>query len=159
MGSGIPYPLSFWHILRNIQCILVIAIILVRGKRVAEFMRMRKRLGLKPPPFVQTSWDTTLQTICPSIHEVDYPMYVPPNLTLCGPIVLDAPPLSEVDPNLHEWIAAAPTILVNMGSHYEYTEVDLRAFFQGVMAGMPSHCRVVWKVPGMHDKHKGSWRS
>lgn len=47
---------------------------------------------------------------------------IPPNVTSAGPIVLDAAPAAEQDPELAAWLARAPTVLVNLGSLFTYSE-------------------------------------
>ncbi len=54
--------------------------------------------------------------ICPALPEIDFPFFVPKNITTAGPILLPARPVSEVDPGLATWLKRKPTILINLGS-------------------------------------------
>lgn len=41
---------------------------------------------------------------------------VPANVTCAGPIVLDAAPAEEQDPEMARWLKKAPTVMINLGS-------------------------------------------
>jgi hypothetical protein len=49
-------------------------------------------------------------------------IYAPPNATSTGPIILPDQPVVEKDPELASWLARAPTVLVNLGSLFAYSE-------------------------------------
>ncbi|KAJ2984074.1 hypothetical protein NUW58_g6141 [Xylaria curta] len=48
----------------------------------------------------------------------------PPNITRTGPIIFDNEPAVEQDPELVNWLSRAPTVLVNLGSLFTYSEQD-----------------------------------
>lgn len=57
-----------------------------------------------------------------SLPELDFPLKSHSRIVTCGPIIRDAPPISESDPELAAWLTKGSTIYVNMGSLFRYTE-------------------------------------
>jgi hypothetical protein len=49
---------------------------------------------------------------------------IPGNVTAAGPIVLSSAPVAEQDPELAAWLEKAPTVLINLGSHYAVSGHD-----------------------------------
>lgn len=148
LGSGIPFPLSRQHFLLNIKATFSLIASFVKSGRMANLRTFRKAHGLKGNPPIQEVYNPEVQFITPSILEVEYPMKCPKNIALCGPIVQDPIPLETSDPKLNEWIGQAPTVMINMGSHFEYDEDSVRAVIGGCMKGLPDGYQVVWKLKG-----------
>ncbi|KAI1108812.1 hypothetical protein F5Y14DRAFT_434669 [Nemania sp. NC0429] len=72
----------------------------------------------------------------------------PPNVTSAGPIVLDAEPAAEQDPELVAWLARAPTVLVNLGSLFTYSEhraTTMARAIEGLVAATDD-VQVLWKM-------------
>ena len=80
-------------------------------------------------------------------REVDLPFEKPANLHLCGPITNDFRPLEESDPELAAWLDRAPTVLMIMGTHFEYDAPLVRR----VLGGVGPDAQILWKVVSGED--------
>ncbi|KAF4985988.1 hypothetical protein FDECE_16180 [Fusarium decemcellulare] len=61
-----------------------------------------------------------LRILVANSAELDYPFEVLPSHVIpCGPIVRASPSIASTDPSLAAWLAQAPTLYVNLGSHLE----------------------------------------
>ena len=91
--------------------------------------------------------------ICPALPEIDFPFFVPKNITTAGPILLPARPVSEVDPGLATWLKRKPTILINLGTHARIPVEDARELASGLRTVLDRqpNLQVLWKL-----KFKGS---
>jgi len=87
------------------------------------------------------------EVISPDIVDLDFPFAKPSNLRLYGPIVLDTVPVRDLDPQLSDWLDAAPTLLMSMGTHFTYTKAQVRAVLRGFLMALDSKTRVLWKLP------------
>jgi hypothetical protein len=81
------------------------------------------------------------------IVDLDFPFTKPSNLRLYGPIVLDSVPVRDLDPQLSDWLDAAPTVLMSMGTHFTYTKTQVRAILRGFLTALDPKTRVLWKLP------------
>ena len=88
-----------------------------------------------------------MEVISPDIIDLDFPFTKPSNLRLYGPIVLDGAPLQDLDPQLSKWLDAAPAVLMSMGTHFTYTETQVRAVLRGFLTALDPKTRVLWKLP------------
>lgn len=100
--------------------------------------------------------------LCPSLPETDFPFEViPPHIVGCGPIVLPAPPVEEVDPDLAAWLAKRPTIFVALGTHAAYSDdeaAELGASLRRVLEEARRRgkdLQVLWKLKRSEDKAEG----
>jgi UDP:flavonoid glycosyltransferase YjiC (YdhE family) len=73
--------------------------------------------------------------------------FTPPNVTSAGPIILNDEPAIEQDPELTAWLARAPTVLVNLGSLFTYTEEQATTMAQAIADLLArSDVQVLWKL-------------
>ncbi|KAM5347382.1 hypothetical protein ACJ41O_010387 [Fusarium nematophilum] len=125
--SGMPFPLPTSLIPMNIALTFVAAYMLLTSQRVKKTAAyLRQHLGkdvelvtanelgvLKPAP-------PGLRILVANTPELDYPFEVlPPHVVPCGPIVRASPDIASSDASLDSWLAQAPTLYVNLGSHLE----------------------------------------
>ena len=89
----------------------------------------------------------TAEVISPDIVDLDFPLKKPSNLQLYRPIVLDGPPMRDLDPQLVEWLDAGPAVLMSMGTHFTYTKAQVRAVLRGFLIALDPKTRVLWKLP------------
>lgn len=96
-----------------------------------------------------------LKILVGSLPEFDFPLEKPDHLIPCGPILRHAPPLSESDPELLEWVKKAPTVYINLGSicHIEEPQgvelaLALKQLIDAYSAKNPESPRiqVIWKL-------------
>ncbi len=122
--------------------------ILITSPKVKGLMRWRKSRGLPRLPPVFDIWKKENHYLLVSIPETDYPCYVPPNVTPCGPILLPFQSVSEDDPKLQVWLEQAPTVLINLGSHIRMDDEMARQFALGLkilLDQMPG-IQILWKL-------------
>ncbi|KAI0799053.1 hypothetical protein GGR55DRAFT_684348 [Xylaria sp. FL0064] len=77
---------------------------------------------------------------------------VPPNVTSTGPIIFDAEPAIGQDPELVAWLSRAPTVLVNLGSLFTYSEhhaTTMALALEEVLA--KTKVQVLWKMSVSED--------
>lgn len=87
------------------------------------------------------------EVISPGIIDLDFPFKKPNNLRLYGPIVLDGLQIRDLHPRLADWLDSGPTVLMSMGTHFTYTEPQVRAVLRGFLAALDPKTRVLWKLP------------
>ncbi|KAF5314296.1 hypothetical protein D9619_011867 [Psilocybe cf. subviscida] len=139
-GSGIPFPVpwsfipkNIWLTLRWAHCFLTDA----RAKKATGF-QFRKDI-----PY-----------ICQGLEELEYPMVVPPNMTLYGPILAQPAPLTSAD-ELRRWIGAKETVLFMMGTHYDFTDELARIALEGILNGFAGRdMQILWKLPNVSKFEK-----
>ena len=92
---------------------------------------------------------TATHIICPSVLEADFPVHIPSNLSLYGPIVLDTTPIEVSDPELNQWLNKAETVVMCMGTHFYYSESQVKAVIDGFLSavGHGSNTQILWKLP------------
>lgn len=97
-----------------------------------------------------------LHIISPGIRELDYPLFIPDNIGLYGPLVLDTTPVQVADPELARWLGQGETVMMCMGTHYHYTESQVQAVINGFLAAVGGDSRIqfFWKLSGK-DKFGG----
>jgi len=72
---------------------------------------------------------------------------------LYGPIVLDNVLVRDLGPQLSNWLDAAPTVSMSMGTHFMYTEAQVRAVLGVFLIALDLMTRVLWKSP-QHSSFK-----
>jgi len=84
------------------------------------------------------------------IRELDYPLHVPSNIGLYGPVVLDTVPVEVADPELAQWLDRGKTVMMCMGTHFRYTESQVRAVVSGFLSAVDHDCGIqfLWKLSG-----------
>jgi hypothetical protein len=99
--------------------------------------------------------DHVVALITPSMIELEYPHVPGHNTVFAGPIVHPEEPVSEKDyPQLAGFLQAERTVLVNMGSLFQYTEDDVRSMCHGIQLARAQlrdkgrqAFHVLWKLP------------
>ncbi|KAF4943870.1 hypothetical protein FGADI_13106 [Fusarium gaditjirri] len=144
VGSGMPSPLPWSLIPRNIALNLVAVYMLLTGKRsknTQKFLQAQvdddgirlitaMELGVLGPSL-------QISILVANTAELDYPFDVmPSNIIPCGPIIRASLKLDMVDKSLKKWLAQGPTLYVNLGSHLEMTlseAVEMAAAFRNLL--------------------------
>ncbi|KAI9744296.1 MAG: hypothetical protein M1818_002448 [Claussenomyces sp. TS43310] len=122
--------------------------ILVTSPKVKKFMNYRKSQNLPGLPPVYDIWQKENHYLVPSTPETDYPCYIPPNVTGCGPILLPTLPVSKDDPSLQSWLERAPTVLINLGTHIRMSDAMAREFAAGlkIVLDRKPDLQILWKL-------------
>ncbi|KAI0203444.1 hypothetical protein F4808DRAFT_19934 [Astrocystis sublimbata] len=86
--------------------------------------------------------------IAQNVPGASYPLdFIPPNVTSTGPIIFDAEPAVDKDPELVSWLSRAPTVLVNLGSLFTYSEhhaTTMALAIEEVLA--ETNVQILWKM-------------
>jgi hypothetical protein len=122
---------------------------ILRDPHFKELMDYRHSHGLPGKlPMGGLSVTRSVHTFCFGLPELDFPITLLPNIGLYGPVTLDSTPLSKED-ELSEWLDQGKTIMMSMGTHFRYSEAQVRNTIRGFRAGTSSTDQVLWKLPGM----------
>ena len=76
-------------------------------------------------------------------------MVIPDCVGLYGPIVLDTNPIEVVDPELNRWLGKRETVMMCMGTHFLFTESQVKAVINGFLSAVnhDSDVQFLWKLP------------
>ena len=115
--------------------------------RLAKYRHKRGLPGRLP---TESSLTSAVHVICPGVRETDLPVVtVPDRIGLYGPIVLDTTPVGVCDPELDRWLNRGETVLVCMGTHFHYSESQVKAVVLGFLSAVAhgSDTQLLWKLP------------
>lgn len=121
--SGYDYPVP-WH-LRPFNALIVLYVV-SRVLQEPKLWATKKFVLEKTGKPMKTIMDWNRQSpksvkmFLSTLPELDFPLERHLNFVPCGPIVVDAGPISESE--LGDWLANGPTIYANLGSLYVLTE-------------------------------------
>jgi len=120
---------------------------------VTELNKYRNAHGLSGRLPMESAATRAVHVICPGVRETDFPLVIPDYLGLYGPIVLDTTPVDISDPELNIWLNRGETVLMCMGSHFCYTESQVKAVINGFLSAVPhnSNIQFLWKLPKKSD--------
>ena len=124
------------------------------GSRAHNFVVGLHNLGASPPPGVKL--------LVANRREVEYPLKkMPSHIIPCGPMISPSPPVGEADPELTEWLDRAPTVYINMGTHFQTSLPGIKAIMGGLRividniaaqrdrGGPITRLQVLWKLRGL----------
>lgn len=111
-------------------------------------MKARWKYGLKGYLPSLVGCTNGVKLLCPALLEADYPLQVPSNVTCCGPILLEAPPLAESDPEMETWLKSRRTIYINLGSHVVTEDADAIEIARALDLLLDKHSdiQILWKL-------------
>ena len=118
-------------------------------KEVEKHRKAKGLLGSIPDMVIKPNDRNVLAVLLPSQPEYEYPCFVPPEFTLCGPIVRPCAPIANEHPELARWIAQHPTVLVNLGSIAQFSPAMEREFAKALrlVLEVRGEAQVLWKLP------------
>lgn len=125
-----------------------------------ELIKSRKDRGI--PGILTVGYnqcDPNVLHLIPAIPHTDWPLTViPPNLIGCGPILPAFEPLAKVDPELAQWLATRPTLIINMGSHVTYQEDEANEITSAIQQCIDRHpdIQVLWKCSKTTQPDRGA---
>ena len=128
------------------------------------FMKYRQEAGLPGKPrYFYMGYPEDLPVLVPATAgQTDYPFKVPQNYSSTGPILLPTQPLKVIDPALEAWLARAPTILINLGSHVLFDEELASEFAKAIHNLLTSKTgmQVLWKLKSKPESNiRSSFKS
>ncbi|KAL6362449.1 hypothetical protein LRP88_03731 [Fusarium phalaenopsidis] len=117
MSSGFDFPVPWRNLPENIYLNMKFIYSVVMTPGLSAKRKILREKGLKDPINFFSIYRQDAPWISMTTEGATIPVdYIPPNVTLAGPIVVSAAPAEEQDPKLVEWLKKAPTLLVNLGS-------------------------------------------
>ena len=151
MGSGISFPIPWSSIPKNVILNLAFTFRLLTNPDFKELRNYRRSHGLPwEYPLGDFSVKKSVHTLCFGIPDLDFPITLPDQVGLYGPVTLDSNPLSE-EGELTTWLDGGRTIMMVMGSIFHYSEAQVRNTIRAFIAGTSPTDQVFWKLP---DKAK-----
>lgn len=159
MSSGIPYPMSWYHIPKNAFLTCAMVYFMFSSPKIQELVQYRQKLGLNNTIPMFEPYMADAHYLCPATPQTDFPCVVPDNVTLCGPILVPAVPVEEEDPELASWLDRGPTMLVNLGTHAVFDEDNTCQIATAlhILLGHDRYVQVIWKLKA-HDDVQTSLR-
>lgn len=155
LASAFPFPIPWYLIPANIYLWLRMAITIAsaaadKSSRLYKLNHARQACGLVGPPPVMNASKVASHIICPSLPELDFPMCVRPRTFGCGPIALPKRPVSELDPQLDEWLRrkGMKTVLVNLGTHHTVDSslaLEIAKALKQTLDTFPD-LQIIWKI-------------
>jgi hypothetical protein len=148
MGTGVPFPVPWRDLLLNVLASIVLIWKMVLSPEVKGLVKYRNAHGLPGRLPMESAPTRAIHVICPGVRETEFPLVIPDNLGLYGPIVLDKAPVEDSDPDLNRWLNRGKTVLMCMGTHFFYSESQVKAVINGFLSAVPdsSNVQFLWKV-------------
>lgn len=127
---------------------LVLMYRVATSPEVSELVKYRNAHGLSGWLPMEAPYNRKLHIIGPSVRELDFPLVVPDNLGLYGPIALDASPIDVADPEMNRWLDGEGAVVMCMGTHFHYTESQVKAVIDGFLSAVShdSNTQFLWKL-------------
>ncbi|KAH8662568.1 hypothetical protein BX600DRAFT_382343 [Xylariales sp. PMI_506] len=124
--TGYSYPVP-WHLIPcNIFFLVTMIVLMVFDPPTRSIKaRMKRETGkdLLTTASLQIQRPPDVKVLVGNCLEIDFqPITIPADILPCGPIICATTPLVEVDSELDAWLSQAPTILVNLGTFFEWKE-------------------------------------
>ena len=115
---------------------------------VSGLNKYRNAHGLPGCLPMESASARAVHVICPSVREMDFPLVVPDYVGLYSSIVLDTTPIDVFDPALNGWLNRGKTVLMCMGSHFCYSESQVKAVINGFISAVShdSGIQFLWKL-------------
>ncbi|KAF7556680.1 hypothetical protein G7Z17_g1246 [Cylindrodendrum hubeiense] len=138
----------------------------IHKREVQKYLTAHSGMTLRTPVDLLQDRPDGLKILVSTLPQLDFPVYVPPHVIPCGPILRIAPPITETDPKLESWLAIAPTVYLNLGSLCSIAEdqaVEIALALKSVLdtvkqSGSP--LQVLWKLKkhGEYEVHEEGCR-
>ncbi|KAL4901282.1 hypothetical protein BDW74DRAFT_181859 [Aspergillus multicolor] len=159
MMSGHTFPVSLKDILPNIWMQIRFIWTILKSPKMEAARTFLKAHGIKDPINMQMQWEN-VPLLSGDLPEAGLPLsYYPPNVTVCGPIVLGTSLAEQQDPELAQWLDRAPsTMLICLGSNIEYNERRARALGSAILHVLETiDTQVIWKFV-KEGEYDDTWR-
>jgi polyene glycosyltransferase len=146
--TGLPYDMNLFQAVSNrLFRVRTLALFFTPAvsKTMQEDIAIRKELGLGRPPGPMSRVAEAGLALCYSVAQLDYPLEVPGNVRLVGPMI---PPLPQAQPGeLAEWLDTRPSVIyVGLGTNTRLTTAEVSSLTE-VARRMEGTHHLLWKLP------------
>ncbi|KAH9907429.1 UDP-Glycosyltransferase/glycogen phosphorylase [Xylariomycetidae sp. FL2044] len=147
MGSGLPYPVPWSKIPENILLNLKFISTMLWMPAIKEKQAYLKSKGLRDPINFFALHRPDVPWLSQTMPGASIPVdVVPQNVTCTGPMTLSTGTVAEQDADLASWLVRR-TVLVNLGSGFEFSEDRARAMADAIAALLQAtDVQVLWKI-------------
>ncbi|KAJ5698886.1 hypothetical protein N7462_000891 [Penicillium macrosclerotiorum] len=148
-GSGFPFPIPWRFFFKNIYLAIQVAIIYPKFPALKDLNTYRNEHGIPGP---LATWETLQDKNIPYIiacsPEIDFPCQITEQFTTCGPILRPFRSIAVESPSLATWLAKAPTVLINLGSHLLTDTENMKQYIEAIQTLLDcrSDVQVLWKM-------------
>lgn len=126
---------------------------LVTSAHLKTISTAREQCGLKNLPEIFETGAEGIHHLTPATPTTDFPLFIPDNVTPCGPILLPTLSLDDSDPELSAWLDKGPVVLINLGTHAHVDAEGVRQMGGAIriLLDRDPNVRVIWKVISQGD--------
>ncbi|KAH8895517.1 UDP-Glycosyltransferase/glycogen phosphorylase [Thozetella sp. PMI_491] len=145
-GTGFSFPVPWHKIPENVYLNILYLRAIFSHPNTAATVEYLKERGVNTKVVVPLRPDLFFisQTLPGASIPVDH---YPAEVLLAGAIFLESAPAIEQDAELVAWIQKAPTVVVNLGSLFKYTEERAKTMAKVLQAVLQdTDVQVLWKV-------------
>ncbi|PON30312.1 hypothetical protein TGAM01_v200752 [Trichoderma gamsii] len=148
MATGIAFPIPWKDVPKNIYQQAYSLIQILGSSAIRSKRSWLQEQGIKHAITASEIDNPAVPWIAMSFPEAEFPLgYIPDNIHVAGPLVLDAAPAETQSPELAGWIKKAPTMLINLGSIVEYDEAMARAMLTAIIPVLEAeNVQILWKI-------------
>ncbi|KAJ4251851.1 hypothetical protein NW762_011148 [Fusarium torreyae] len=153
LGSGFPYPMAWSQVPENTYLIYRKIRKVLFSPWLNDKRKFLREKGIKNPIDASSMTPPGVPWLTMSFPEASIPMLTPPkDVISCGPVILNLEPAEKQDPELAKWLSQAPTILVNLGSMYVFTEEKARTLANSFFPIFTkTNAQILWKIQKVSD--------
>ncbi|KAI1146535.1 hypothetical protein F4825DRAFT_440482 [Nemania diffusa] len=148
MGSGIHYPIPWLKMPENIYLNLRYFFSMLRMSHFKDAAKFLDSKGLTNPVNWYNLHHANVPWLTQALPGASTPLdVIPANVTFTGPILLSISSAEEQSAVLADWVARAPTLLVNLGSLFVWSEGQAAVMAQALAYIMLENLdlQVLWK--------------
>ncbi|KAI1735808.1 hypothetical protein F4680DRAFT_434519 [Xylaria scruposa] len=153
LGSGLPYPVPWRNIPENILLNFRFISAMMWMPEIKAKQAFLKSKGLSDPINFLRLHRPDVPWLSQTMPGASIPLdVVPQNVTCTGPMTLSLGSVADQDAELADWLKGSPTILVNLGSAFEYSEARAIVMAQALAKVLQdTSFQILWKFRKEND--------
>lgn len=155
-GTGFSFPVPWTQIPENMYVTLRLAYTLLARPHTADTQKYLKLRDIDSGMAFDPFSDTTF--ISQTLAGANIPLEVfPQHVVQAGVILLDSGSAQEQDSVLSDWLKQAPTVVINLGSLFKYSDDRAKTMAEAIHIILDKFdVQVLWKMagaPGIGDEY------
>jgi hypothetical protein len=112
---------------------------------VKGLIKYRNAHGLPGRLPMESAPTRAIHIICPGVRETEFPLVIPRSVRTHR---LGQSPIKDSDPDLNRWLNRGKTVLMRMGTHFFYSESQVKAVIDGFLSAVPDSSNVQFPLGG-----------